>query len=69
MSTPQMVESASKGAVLLASKEALLDVLLAAGTGPVVAGLLAGAGGGIAQVAVMCAPFPARIACPSTVSV
>lgn len=35
--------------MLLVSKEALNDAALAAGFGPVAAGLLAGAGGGVAQ--------------------
>merc|ERR1719265_1302527 len=49
----KMVESASKGAVLLFSKEAINGSLLGAGMDPVLAGLSAGAGGGICQVAVM----------------
>jgi hypothetical protein len=49
----KMVESASKGAVLMYSKETLNASLLSTGTDPVLAGLLAGAGGGVCQVAVM----------------
>jgi len=50
---PKMVESASKGAVLLFSKEAIKDACLGAGINPVASGLLAGAGGGICQTTVM----------------
>ena len=50
----KMVESASKGAILMVSKEAINDALVAnAGASPAVAGALAGAGGGVAQVSVM----------------
>lgn len=49
----KMVESASKGAILMAAKESLNDSLLAAGASPTAAGLLAGAGGGVAQVSIM----------------
>lgn len=48
--TPKMVESASKGAVLMFSKEAIKDGCLAAGATPFVAGLVGGAGGGVSQV-------------------
>lgn len=48
-----MVEAASKGFVLMVAKEAINDALLVAGVSPVMAGVLAGAGGGVAQVAVM----------------
>lgn len=50
---PKMVESATKGAVLLVSKEAIKDTATAAGMSPFNAALLGGAGGGIAQVSVM----------------
>lgn len=50
---PKMVESATKGAVLLVSKEAIKDTASAAGLSPFTAALLGGAGGGIAQVSVM----------------
>lgn len=51
--TPKMVESASKGAVLLVSKEAIKDGAEKAGFSPFTAALLGGAGGGIAQTSVM----------------
>lgn len=51
--SPKMIESASKGAVLLVSKEAIKDTATAAGMSPFSAALLGGAGGGIAQVSVM----------------
>ena len=44
-----MVESATKGAILLVAKESINDGLLAAGTDPFTAGILAGAGGGVFQ--------------------
>lgn len=47
---PKLVESASKGAVLLYSKEVIKDACLAAGSSPFVAGLAGGAGGGVSQV-------------------
>jgi hypothetical protein len=50
---PKMVESASKGAILLFSKEAISDSLLTAGVGQSATGFLAGAGGGVCQVVVM----------------
>ena len=49
----KMVESASKGAVLMFSKEMIKDSALAMGMGPGTAGFLAGAGGGVCQVTVM----------------
>eukprot|EP00670_Eutreptiella_braarudii_P007342 CAMPEP_0174286682 /NCGR_PEP_ID=MMETSP0809-20121228/12755_1 /TAXON_ID=73025 ORGANISM="Eutreptiella gymnastica-like, Strain CCMP1594" /NCGR_SAMPLE_ID=MMETSP0809 /ASSEMBLY_ACC=CAM_ASM_000658 /LENGTH=277 /DNA_ID=CAMNT_0015382851 /DNA_START=21 /DNA_END=854 /DNA_ORIENTATION=+ len=49
----KMVESASKGAILLFAKETLLHSLETAGVNPTVAGVAAGAGGGICQVSVM----------------
>jgi len=50
---PKMVESASKGAILMYSKEAILGAALDAGVGAGMAGVLAGAGGGICQVSIM----------------
>eukprot|EP00171_Calliarthron_tuberculosum_P007044 IDg7044t1 len=50
---PKMVESATKGAVLLVAKEALLEVGKASGLSPFAAAVAAGAGGGVCQVAVM----------------
>ncbi|KAA8494800.1 Citrate/oxoglutarate carrier protein [Porphyridium purpureum] len=50
---PKMVESASKGAVLLFSKELINTELLRLGTSQGVAGLAAGAGGGVCQTVVM----------------
>lgn len=47
---PKMVESASKGAVLMFSKEAIKDAALTGGATPFVAGLVGGAGGGVMQV-------------------
>lgn len=51
--TPKLVESATKGAVLLFSKEAIENVLHSQGVSPTVASFASGAGGGIAQVSVM----------------
>ena len=51
--SPKMLESASKGAVLMVSKEHIKTVSLQLGMGAGTAGLLAGAGGGVCQVAVM----------------
>lgn len=51
--TPKMIESGSKGAVLLVAKEAIKDTAESAGISPFTAALLGGAGGGIAQVSVM----------------
>jgi len=51
--SPKLVESASKGAVLLWSKELLKDSALSLGISPTMAGFLAGAGGGVCQVTVM----------------
>lgn len=51
--TPKMVESGTKGAVLLVAKENLKDVAANAGVDPFLGAILAGAGGGIAQVSVM----------------
>lgn len=50
---PKMVESASKGAVLLVSKEALKDIAESAGMSPFSSAVLAGAGGGVCQTVVM----------------
>jgi len=50
---PKMVESATKGAILMVAKEQINASLLGAGADPFAAGLAAGAGGGVAQVAVM----------------
>jgi hypothetical protein len=52
-SGPKMVESASKGAVLLYAKESIKDACIGAGIGATPAGFIAGAGGGIAQTTVM----------------
>lgn len=49
----KMVESFSKGAVLLFAKDAIMTTASGAGCSPVLAGVLGGAGGGIAQVSVM----------------
>lgn len=51
--SPKMVESATKGAVLMVAKEALLEAGTAAGLSPFTAAVAAGAGGGVAQVVVM----------------
>lgn len=50
---PKMVESATKGAVLMLAKEALLEVGNSAGLSPFTAAVAAGAGGGVCQVVVM----------------
>uniref|UniRef100_A0A7S0NII4 Mitochondrial carrier family n=1 Tax=Micromonas pusilla TaxID=38833 RepID=A0A7S0NII4_MICPS len=50
---PKMFESGSKGMILMYAKEGINDNLRRAGVGPTLAGVLAGAGGGIAQVSVM----------------
>ena len=52
-STPKMVESASKGAVLVYAKDAILDGCAAVGVNSVAAGFLSGAGGGVCQTVVM----------------
>eukprot|EP00039_Didymoeca_costata_P026571 m.16178 g.16178 ORF g.16178 m.16178 type:complete len:137 (+) comp5607_c0_seq1:98-508(+) len=49
-SAPKMVESATKGAVLMVSKEMIKDACLNAGVGPTITGFIAGAGGGVCQV-------------------
>lgn len=51
--TPKLVESTSKGAVLLYAKEAIDDACAGAGIGPTAAGFLAGGGGGVCQTVVM----------------
>jgi len=50
---PKLVESASKGAILLASKESIARALEGAGVNKTLTGFLAGGGGGVCQVAVM----------------
>ena len=50
---PKMVESATKGSILLFSKDFLRSKALEAGLSSTSAGFLGGAGGGIAQVSVM----------------
>uniref|UniRef100_A0A7S2F8P7 Mitochondrial carrier protein n=1 Tax=Pycnococcus provasolii TaxID=41880 RepID=A0A7S2F8P7_9CHLO len=49
----KMVESATKGGVLLVSKEAILNACQNAGLSPTFSGIIAGAGGGVAQTSVM----------------
>jgi len=49
----KMVESATKGAVLMVSKERINDAARAAGVSPFLSGIVAGAGGGVCQVVVM----------------
>jgi len=50
---PKMVESASKGAVLLFAKEGLINAMQPLGFGNTVNGIVAGAGAGVAQTSVM----------------
>jgi len=50
---PKMVESATKGAVLMVSKEWLYTQTMALGVSPLTAGMISGAGGGVCQTAVM----------------
>ena len=52
-SSPKMVESASKGAVLVYSKDAIRDASTSMGAGNVLSGFLGGAGGGVCQTVVM----------------
>ena len=52
-STPKMVESASKGAVLVYAKDVIADACTSAGVGEVSTGFIAGAGGGVCQTVVM----------------
>lgn len=49
----KMVESALKGAILLFSKEAILNSCKSGGIDPTISGFIAGAGGGICQTTVM----------------
>eukprot|EP00049_Salpingoeca_infusionum_P006793 m.111355 g.111355 ORF g.111355 m.111355 type:complete len:297 (+) comp13443_c2_seq2:412-1302(+) len=49
----KMVESATKGSVLMFSKEFIKDSCLSMGVSATAAGFIAGAGGGICQVSVM----------------
>ncbi|CAL8471599.1 g11141 [Coccomyxa elongata] len=50
---PKMFESATKGAILMYSKEAILKVLHTTDINPGLGGALAGAGGGLCQVSIM----------------
>lgn len=50
---PKMVESATKGAVLLVAKESIKDTAAKGGMSPFAAAVLGGAGGGVCQVVVM----------------
>lgn len=50
---PKMVESATKGAILLYSKEAIAQSMLSFGVNETITGFCAGAGGGVCQVGVM----------------
>ena len=50
---PKMVESATKGAILMYAKEGILASCLESGLDPTLSGVLAGAGGGVYQVSVM----------------
>ena len=50
---PKMVESASKGAILVYAKESLNTSFNAMGLSPGLAGALAGAGGGACQTTIM----------------
>lgn len=50
---PKMIESATKGAVLMISKESIRDAASKAGLSPFSAALVGGAGGGLCQVVVM----------------
>lgn len=51
--TPKLLESATKGAILLYAKEAILLGCQKAEMSQTMAGMVAGAGGGVAQVSVM----------------
>eukprot|EP00392_Amoebophrya_sp_AT5.2_P003125 g3130.t1 len=51
--SPKLIESATKGAILLYAKEAILLGMANANFDPTVSGIAAGAGGGVAQVSVM----------------
>lgn len=50
---PKMIESATKGAILLYAKEGILSNCLKSGMDPTLSGVIAGAGGGVCQVSVM----------------
>jgi len=50
---PKMVESMSKGGILLFAKEGLINVMQPMNLGPTVTGIVAGAGAGVSQVTVM----------------
>eukprot|EP00397_Hematodinium_sp_SG-2012_P050634 GEMP01058955.1.p1 GENE.GEMP01058955.1~~GEMP01058955.1.p1 ORF type:complete len:288 (+),score=51.26 GEMP01058955.1:22-864(+) len=49
----KMVESASKGAILLFAKESILSAMVGAGQGQVLSGIVAGAGAGACQTTVL----------------
>lgn len=49
----KLFESASKGAILMLSKEMIKDTCVSVGVGKTAAGFIAGAGGGVCQVVVM----------------
>lgn len=51
--TPKMIESGTKGAVLMVAKEGLKDACDKAGIDPFLGAILAGAGGGVAQTVVI----------------
>lgn len=50
---PKMIESASKGAVLIYAKEVIADSCASVGVGSTATGFIAGAGAGVAQTSVM----------------
>jgi len=50
---PKMVESASKGAILLFAKEGIMNVVKPMDLGPTMTGVIGGAGAGVAQTTVM----------------
>lgn len=60
--SPKMVESATKGAVLMVAKEGIKDGLARVNVDPLLAAVVAGAGGGVAQTIVISpmvsAPWP-----------
>jgi len=51
--SPKLVESGSKGGILLFAKEAILNSMLKAGQNEVLSGVVAGAGAGVCQTTVM----------------
>lgn len=51
--TPKMIESSTKGAVLMVAMEGLKDVANKFGVDPFLGAILAGAGGGVAQTVVI----------------